>query len=330
MLTSLPKLIVFGLLSKLGEKVVDQGYRYVSNKVREKTRAQITLSPAVYELISPWLFSLCKSNLIRYDIKNYSKRKDGTLEKTFSEGYYTADIDGIKCTVIVYANEENNSKNLTASINIPIDKIDKVKEIFEEKVKEAHKFLGNGLPVYTYNGLWQLSIIKEKRLKESLIYNGANPIDIVFDKIKQWQNAPKTQGANNTLGILLKGKPGSGKTTIASVIASELNQPLYILDKNLLNYAFASVSPNIVLLFDECDSHLSKRDENNKKEVSEILSLIDGPLTPPGLIVVYTTNNFDKLDPALLRPGRVDLIIDMDEYYEPPGVDIQDNFKTKN
>lgn len=61
---------------------------------------------------------------------------------------------------------------------------------------------------------------------------------------------------------------------------------------------------------DAADSNDSSKSVN----MATLLNALDGVATPHGLITIMTTNHFDKLDPALTRPGRMDVV----EEIQPP------------
>ena len=70
---------------------------------------------------------------------------------------------------------------------------------------------------------------------------------------------------------------------------------------------------NNLTKFNKDDESLSKiiNDNNDRLNLSFILNLIDGIIEMPGRIIVMTTNHIDKIDPALIRPGRIDFKIEM-------------------
>ena len=66
---------------------------------------------------------------------------------------------------------------------------------------------------------------------------------------------------------------------------------------------------------DNCKSDfvslLEKKEEGDQLTLSFILNVIDGIRETPGRIMIITSNHYDKLDPALIRPGRIDLSLEM-------------------
>ena len=124
-------------------------------------------------------------------------------------------------------------------------------------------------------------------------------------------------------GYLFHGKPGSGKTSAAKMIAKKFDLPIYSFDlASFTNEELytqwtncARCSPCIILLEDI--DNVFKGRENIVNVMGEmgvtfdnLINLIDGAQEMDGVIVIITTNDFKSLDPALIREGRTD------EHYE--------------
>src|SRR5207253_2725559 len=80
---------------------------------------------------------------------------------------------------------------------------------------------------------------------------------------------------------------------------------------NRLGDLLAKVPERNILLLEDIDCAFVKRKRASGKEgeltFSGLLNALDGVASPEGRIVVMTTNHVDKLDPALIRPGRADV-----------------------
>ncbi|KAM3253149.1 hypothetical protein T459_06931 [Capsicum annuum] len=150
-------------------------------------------------------------------------------------------------------------------------------------------------------------------------------------------------------GYLLYGPPGTGKSTMIAAIANFLNYDIYDLEltsvkdnSELKKLLMETTSKSIIVIEDiDCSIDLTgKRKKKKKKEttnneededsdssaekesynkesgkltLSGLLNFIDGIWSACGQerIIIFTTNHVDKLDPALIRRGRMDLHIEM-------------------
>jgi len=118
---------------------------------------------------------------------------------------------------------------------------------------------------------------------------------------------------------LLTGVPGSGKTSLIKALCNEIHYNLGIMsisrdmDNATIQGSFRNLDPKTVLLLEDIDCLFEKRTsvETPSFTFSNLLNILDGVLFKHGLIVFITTNHPEKLDPALLRQGRTDLIVEL-------------------
>lgn len=121
-------------------------------------------------------------------------------------------------------------------------------------------------------------------------------------------------------GYLLKGPPGTGKTSLAKAIAGHLGLDVYYMSLSTLDddgrmaEAFGEIRARSILMLEDIDVvHGARQRDDTAKGVTlaGLLNALDGFLSPHGLITIMTSNNPGVLDPALVRPGRVDYTLEL-------------------
>jgi chaperone BCS1 len=135
-------------------------------------------------------------------------------------------------------------------------------------------------------------------------------------KSKKWYT---DRGIPYKRGYLLYGPPGNGKTSLCKALASEFNIDILILNLADLNDGnandtIASISevakgdtPSMVVI-EDVDSFVEGRKVKKKGlSFSTLLNIFDGVISSEGTILFLTTNIVENLDPALIRPGRIDI-----------------------
>ena len=147
----------------------------------------------------------------------------------------------------------------------------------------------------------------------------------IVDFLKRPEKYTK-MGARVPKGVLLYGKPGTGKTLIAKAIAGEADVPFISMSGSEFIEMFAGLGASrvrklfekarklapCIVFIDEIDAIGSRRTSNNGAEsennqtLNQLLVEMDGFGSEETIIVLAATNRPEMLDKALLRPGRFD------------------------
>ena len=134
-------------------------------------------------------------------------------------------------------------------------------------------------------------------------------------------------GVEPPTGVLLTGPPGTGKTTIAKVLAAQANCSFYPVSAGDITSMWLGESerniqrlferarenrPSIIFI-DEIDAIASRRGEYGSydRQINELLQEMDGISGQQGIFVLAATNRPDQLDPAVLRGGRLSRTIEI-------------------
>lgn len=167
---------------------------------------------------------------------------------------------------------------------------------------------------------------------------GADDAKEELMEVVQFLRDPKKfrrYGANMPKGVLLHGPPGTGKTLLAKAVAHESGAHFFSQSAAAFVEMFAGLgaarirrlfaearkhAPAIIFI-DELDAVGGKRGEgmdNSEREqtLNQLLVEMDGFAATEDVVVMAASNLLDKLDPALLRPGRFDRQV----FVSPPDV----------
>jgi len=155
-----------------------------------------------------------------------------------------------------------------------------------------------------------------KREIEGLAFALSNP-----DLYKKWGTKPPK-------GVLLYGPPGTGKTLMAKALASQaqarflhvkasdIGSKWYGESEQIVEqiFQFASTNGKTIIYFDEIDSIAPPRDgkhEATQKVIGVLLQSIDGIGSSDNVMIVASTNRLQNIDEAMLRPGRLDRLVEV-------------------
>ena len=138
-------------------------------------------------------------------------------------------------------------------------------------------------------------------------------------------------------GYLFEGPPGTGKTTLAFVLACLARRPVYMINLNTcggdagLQSAFNQIEAGAFVVIEDADTAKMthertaapsgdtevKVDSEKHVTLAGLLNAVDGMASRENRVLIITSNHADKLDAALLRPGRIDVRERIDWIGEP-------------
>jgi len=194
------------------------------------------------------------------------------------------------------------------------------------------------------NDDWQENILRNNKSFETIFLSKETERELRAD-LQSFRDAKgfyRKHAIAYKRGYLLHGPPGTGKTSTYYALAREMNTDIYRVSLNQYNSgeafqdAIRKIEKGSVVAIDDIDHipvtrgqdskvepaeqelkrpdnlggfvsrGMEPKDKGNVLVLSDLLSILDGYDCLKGCVVVFTTNNPERLDAALIRPGRID------------------------
>lgn len=192
---------------------------------------------------------------------------------------------------------------------------------------------------------WQRSMSRPNRPFSTVILSEKMKQDLIDDAADYLNPATRRWYANRGIpyrrGYLLYGPPGTGKSSLSLALAGYFRMKIYIVSLSSINATeegltslFSNLPTRCLVLLEDIDTagltHTREEPDatpapdsnpNSPKppstntgsggrlSLSGLLNILDGVASQEGRLLIMTTNHIDKLDKALIRPGRVDMIV---------------------
>lgn len=199
------------------------------------------------------------------------------------------------------------------------------RELFRGVIEldEKEVYTSQGIYITTQYGWERISKRIPRPLDSVILPNGTVPRLIRdlenFYSTKEWYTE---NGIPHTRGYLFYGVSGSGKSSLASAISGYFKKDLYLINLSEKGMSDASLQTSMmtipykgVLLLEDVDAVFDQRENKDDRDsaitFSGLLNAIDGVAIKDGLVLIMSTNHIEKLDSALIRPGRVDVQLEM-------------------
>ena len=271
----------------------------------------------------------------RFTVSSMTVEQRGSNEEeitvfTLAEGSHFLVLNGVLAKITFQMEEAKNSQPIESLTLIMLTRDRRVIEHLLEKA-QIEAVPEDCIKVSLYSGWWNTVAGVPSRSQVGFVSNH-RLVDEVIEDCRVFLGRERyywERGIPYRRGYLFSGPAGTGKTSLITVLASELSLPLYILplgnlDSDIdLMEAIADVPGGSILVLEDIDSFgvVHNRDSKRPKEQSRLslaalLNAIDGIGGGHRRILIATTNYPEKIDKALLRPGRIDrhVVISFLEY----------------
>ena len=161
------------------------------------------------------------------------------------------------------------------------------------------------------------TLFYEDGVKENIIYHIKNFIDS--------EDMYKSRDLIYKTGILLTGEPGTGKTSLVTALATYFKWNLITINMEKFKYinvqeladSITADPTKYIILMEDIDimlnSEENSKDQEYQENVHKLMQFLDGNISPSGVVIIATTNYPERLDRRVLRDGRFDINIYIDE-----------------
>ena len=207
-------------------------------------------------------------------------------------------------------------------------------KIYHDDIEKLHNFVKNAITYEeetdkvrilngTSKGYWHSAnsmycqnlenIFIPKEQKDTLV-NAINTFISSKDRYIKF-------GRKYSMGFLFSGVAGAGKTSLVKAISKKYKRNIYYpnftkaMTDEVIFELMNDVKDDSIVLIEDIDSFFDNRQttDNTNVSFSGLINVLDGVMSSGnGLLIFITVNDVSKLDKALVRPGRVDLIINFD------------------
>jgi mitochondrial chaperone BCS1 len=259
--------------------------------------------------------------------------------------------------VVFYRSTEAKTRNLRRIESLTFQTIGRDQKFLRHFVDEVvachHRKRRTSSYLYLYNEGWDYVSAYSPRLLDSVLLKPGEKEHLMQD-LKRFRSSRaryRRLGVPYHRGYLLYGPPGTGKTSLVSALAAKFGMSIYVVNLTEMNdrtlkSAMNSVPEDSVILFEDIDcmktgnrrpdasptnsasasSNAEQSADRGAVTLSGLLNVLDGFHAPANVVFVMTTNHADALDPALLRPGRIDYKLCMGEAAESQKMELYRRF----
>jgi cell division protease FtsH len=259
--------------------------------------------------------------------------KDGTKQKSYKEKYTSLSDFGVDYNKVKVEAKNPDNNNLLLDIILSLLPIVIIIGFFYFIMKQAQG--SNSQAMSFGKSRARVSGMDKNKVKFKDVA-GAQEAKVELQEIVEFLKYPgkfEALGAKIPKGVLLFGRPGTGKTLLARAVAGEADVPFFTISGSEFVEMFVGVGASrvrdlfskakknapCIIFIDEIDAVGRQRGaglggghDEREQTLNQILVEMDGFEQGTNVIVMAATNRPDVLDPALLRPGRFDRRVTLD------------------
>lgn len=327
---------LFGYIKSFWNFFYDHTVGYVSKKIRVSITIEETEYKDAFIWINLWMENHLKKRKIsslRLQKKLYGEEHEEIFEILPDYGFYY--LWWNRKFLTFYSEKKDTApdgmsssanrtprRSVTVSIwgtrnrEVIIKILLEAKDFFEKNNPKKTKFY-----THVYDDYWT-----EKPLEDRSMDTIYLPEGLVKDVLSDFQNFFDSKDKYRRLGIpwrrgyLFEGPAGTGKSSFVQALSSYFKIPIYYVNitptmtSKGLEDQITSVSSPCIVLIEDVDSVEAAKDREGQKEkeakellrTKDLLNVLDGLMATEQRILIMTTNFPERLDPALIRKGRVD------------------------
>jgi mitochondrial chaperone BCS1 len=241
--------------------------------------------------------------------------------------------------VVFYRSKEGNGTSQRRMESLTFQTIGRdqkfLKAFVDEVVACNRRKRRSASYLYLYDDGWDYVAAYAPRSLDSVLLKPGEKEHLMEDlkRFRASRSRYARLGVPYHRGYLLYGPPGTGKTSLVSAIGAKFGMSIYVVNLTEMNDrtlkgAMNSVPENSIILFEDIDcmkagnrraelsaakpaqvataTAVETKQDPGGVTLSGLLNVLDGFHAPSNVAFVMTTNAVEALDPALLRPGRID------------------------
>lgn len=325
----------FGLMGLgAGLTIARRGFMRLSQLAQRQLLCDLEIASkdASYDWFLEWMAKQPKRNSRNFAVETaYSRHDNGSITSSFSlvPGPGTHLVNWNSAYILVKRERSQRLMDITHGRpyeTLTLKTLYAHRHVFTEMLQAAQsgaaqRQAGKTVLYTSYGPEWrQFGQPRHKRMLDSVVLAEGVKERLVCD-VKCFLNSQNwytQRGIPYRRGYLLYGPPGSGKTSVIQALAGSLDYSICILNlaeltltDDRLNHLMNNVPARSFLLLEDVDSAFDagrrkSKDFGTGVTFSGLLNALDGVTSAEERIIFMTTNHPERLDPALIRPGRVD------------------------